>query len=158
MKGLFSGIKNAMLYIKDFCEDTAENIGEMAVTAMDTAKLQYRIVSQRNELNSMYASLGRELYSGAEGGEGDKKESEDITELCERINAKDEILRGLEKQLRIVSGKQICSGCGRFMSERYSFCPYCGKRVSDEIEEEDEFFCADITGEELDEIRQLDDI
>ena len=157
MKKIIDGAQNAFFFLKDFVEDTADNIRETAMTAMDSAKLQYRITSQRNELNAMYATLGRALYK-VEGGDAVVEESEgDISELCMRISAKDVILKGLEKQLRVVAGKIICSGCGRFMSDRYAYCPYCGKRVSDEVIE-DEFFVSDITGDELDEVRQLDDI
>ena len=56
-------IKQALLYGKDFCEDTAENIKETVVTAMDATKLSYRITAQRNELNALYASLGRNLQA-----------------------------------------------------------------------------------------------
>ena len=158
MKKIITGAKNAFFFVKDFFEDTADNLKETAMTAMDSTKLQYRIISQRNELNAMYATLGRLLYSGVnEEGESQGENEETIRGLCERINAKDEILKGLEKQLRLVAGKVICSGCGKFMSERYSYCPYCGKRVSDEIVD-DEIFTSDITVEELDEVRQLDDI
>ena len=157
MKKIIDRAQNAFFFLKDFVEDTADNIRETAMTAMDSAKLQYRITSQRNELNAMYATLGRALYK-VEGGDGVVEENEgDISELCVRISAKDEILKGLEKQLRVVAGKVICSGCGRFMSDRYAYCPYCGKRVTDEVIE-DEFFVSDITGDELDEVRQLDDI
>ena len=150
-------IRNTFFYLKDFCEDTAENIRETTVTVVDSAKLQYRITSKRNTLNAMYASLGKSLYSGANGlGEPGEK-SDEIGKLCDRIEAKEEILKGLEQQLRIVSGKVLCSSWGRFMSERYSYCPYCGKRVSENLEE-DEFFASDITADELDEVRQLDDI
>ena len=157
MKKLFDGAQNAFFYLKDFLEDTADNIRETAMTAMDSAKLQYRITSQRNELNAMYATLGRALYKVEGNDTVVEAGAEDISELCGRISAKDEILKGLEKQLRIVGGKVICSRCGRFMSDRYAFCPYCGKRVSDDIIE-DELFVSDITGDELDEVRQLDDI
>ena len=157
MKKIIDGAQNAFFFLKDFVEDTADNIKETAMTAMDSAKLQYRITSQRNELNAMYATLGRALYK-VDGGDGVVEANEgDISELCVRISAKDEILKGLEKQLRVVAGKVICSGCGRFMSDRYAYCPYCGKRVTDEVIE-DEFFVSDITGDELDEVRQLDDI
>ncbi|MBR2460875.1 MAG: hypothetical protein IKB34_06575 [Clostridia bacterium] len=158
MKNKFGDVKNAFYYFKDFCEDTAENIRETAVTVMDSAKLQYRIISQRNYLNSMYASLGRNLYNQANGNDGGELEPAEMNALCERISSKEEILKGLEKQLRIVSGKVICSSCGRFMSERYRYCPYCGKEVSDAPPEIDYTLCADITSDELDEVRQLDDI
>ena len=61
-------IKQALLYGKDFCEDTAENIKETVVTAMDATKLSYRITAQRNELNALYASLGRNLQAELVGG------------------------------------------------------------------------------------------
>ena len=118
MKKIIDGAQNVFFFLKDFVEDTADNIRETAMTAMDSAKLQYRITSQRNELNAMYATLGRALYRvEGEDGAGDDTD-EDISELCARISAKDEILKGLEKQFRVVAGKVICSGCGRFMSDR----------------------------------------
>jgi len=156
MGKFISASKNAFLYVKDFCEDTVENIRETAMTFMDSAKLQYRIISQRNELNAMYAWLGKNLIREVDGGEGG--DPADINSLCERIRSKEEILLGLERQLRIVAGKIICSGCGKFMSDKYAYCPYCGRRNGDDIVSEEESLLADISEEELDDVRQLDDI
>lgn len=150
---MFETVKNAFLYGKDFCEDTVENIRETVVTAVDCAKLHYRIVSNRNELNAMYALLGKDLLTGAEKSDSGTREAE-INKLCERIAKKEEILNGLLDQYRIVCGKVICSDCGRFMSEKYAYCPYCGKHVSDtEIEPQ-----ADVDEGELLDIREIEDI
>ena len=130
MKYDINDLKNAFFYVKDFCEDTAENLRETAVAVMDTAKLQYRITSQRNTLTAMYASLGKNLYNGVNGESVETLAPEEINSLCERIATKEEILKGLEKQLRIVSGKIICSSCGRFMSDKYRYCPYCGRKFT----------------------------
>ncbi len=146
-------LKDAFYYAKDFCEDTAENIKETVTTAVDCAKLHYRIVSSRNEINSLLAVLGRELLSGAENSENAKSE-EEINALCERIQKKEEILSGLLDQYRIVCGKVICPDCGRFMSEKYSYCPYCGKRVSDTFAEP----VSDISEEALEEVREIDEL
>lgn len=146
-------IKSALLYGKDFCEDTAENIRETVVTAVDSAKLHYRIVSNRNELNNLYAILGRSLLAGA-GTDDGKSSEEEINKLCERISKKEELLDGLLKQYRVVCGKVICPECGRFMSEKYAFCPHCGNHVND-VEDDEE---ADITGEDLSDVREIDGI
>lgn len=150
---MFDKIKSAFLYGKDFVEDTAENFRETVVTAIDSAKLHYRIVSNRNELKNLYAILGRSLLEGTGAENGEAKEAE-INKLCERIAAKEEILSGLLKQYRVVSGKIICPECGKFMSDRYSFCPYCGKHVND-VEDDD---LADISDEELDAVREIDEL
>ena len=148
-------LRKAFLYGKDFCEDTAENLKETVVTAVDGAKLQYRITSQRNELNALYAMLGRILYNETLS-EGAREESsaEEITGLCARIKTKEELLDGLQKQLRIVCGKVICPGCGRFMSEKYVFCPYCGRATSIDADEEG----ADVSSDELDDVREIDEL
>ena len=161
MKFDMDGVKGAWEYVKDFCEDTAENLKDTVETAVDTAKLQYRIIAQRKELNAMYATLGRNLYSGANTriNADEEMESEEINRLCERITAKDEILRGLERQLRIVVGKVICPKCGRFMSDRFGFCPYCGRPMkSDSIEADFDEMSSDVTLEELDKVREVDDV
>ncbi len=138
---------------KDFCEDTAENIRETVSAAVDAAKLQYRITGKRKELNSLYASLGRIMYDklpdNEEGGIG--RDTAEGIRL--RIEAKEEILGGLEKQLRIVSGKVICPNCGRFMSDKYLFCPWCGRHtgVSENAEAD-----SDVSGEELLDVREID--
>lgn len=151
-------IRRAFLYGKDFCEDTAENLRETVVTAVDSAKLQYRITSQRNELNALYATLGRILYNETlSEGEREDASAEEITGLCARIKAKESLLDGLQKQLRIVCGKVICPGCGRFMSEKYAYCPWCGRPTSVE-EDHDDSDISDISSEELDDVREIDDI
>lgn len=141
-------IKNAILYGKDFCEDTAENIKETVVNAVDCAKLHYRIVSKRNEVNALYAVLGKNLMKGTEESEAE------INALCEKITKKEDILNSLLEQYRIVCGKVICPECGRFMSEKYMYCPYCGKRVSDAIEAP----VSDISEEELIDVREIDEL
>lgn len=141
-------IKNAILYGKDFCEDTAENIKETVVNAVDCAKLHYRIVSKRNDVNALYAVLGKNLMKGTEESEAE------INALCEKITKKEDILNSLLEQYRIVCGKVICPECGRFMSEKYTYCPYCGKRVSDAIEAP----VSDISEEELIDVREIDEL
>ncbi len=148
---MFDTIKNAFLYVKDFCEDTAENIKETAINAVDCAKLHYRIVAKRNEINNLYALLGKNLMNSSE--ENESKEAA-INALCEKITQKEEILSGLLDQYRLVCGKVICPDCGRFMSEKYSYCPYCGNHVSDLTDTPD----ADVTDEELFDIREIDEI
>lgn len=150
-------LKNLFYFIKDFGEDTAENIRETTVTAVDSAKLRYRITAQRNEINAMYASLGRKLYCENEGASSFELTADEVDEICKRIRLKNEILKGLERQLRVVSGKVICPSCGRFMSEKYSYCPYCGKRITTVFAENEELGI-DVTAEELDLVREIDDI
>ena len=147
-------LKNAFFYAKDFCEDTAENIKETVTTAVDCAKLHYRIVSQRNELNSLYAILGKSLMNGAEDDDAQKKEKQ-INALLERINKKEELLAGLLEQYRIVSGKVICPDCGKFLSEKYPYCPYCGNLVNNLADEISE---SDVTQEELEDVREIDEL
>ncbi len=139
-------IKNLFLYGKDFCEDTAENLKETLSSAVDSAKLQYRITSQRKQLNALYSSLGRMCVEGQ-----DEMEAE-MANLLPRIKKKEELLAGLEDQLRIVCGKVICPDCGRFMSEKYVFCPWCGRVTGADSEEPE----SDITYEELFDIREID--
>ena len=148
---MFEKIKGAVLYGKDFLHHTAENFRETAITAVDCAKLHYRIVSNRNELKNLYAILGRTLLIGT--GDGGEHEAE-INKLCERIKAKEDVLSGLLKQYRVVAGKVICPECGKFMSDSYAYCPYCGKHVSDVSEDDG----SDISEEELDAVREIDEL
>lgn len=144
---MIEALRKAFLSGRDFCEDTSENIKETLSAAIDAAKLQYRITSMRKELNALYATIGRAAYNGMQESE------ETLKGIRLRIEAKEELLSGLEKQLRIVSGKVICPGCGRFMSDKYSFCPWCGRHTGISEDEETE---ADVSGEELLDIREID--
>ena len=146
--------KSAFYYGKDFCEDTAENLKETLITAVDCTKLHYRIVSQRNELNNLYAILGRTLLKGAEDEDNAKKE-ERINSLIEKITLKEDILFGLVEQYRIVSGKVICPDCGKFMNDKYSFCPWCGNLVKDFPVDDVE---SDVTVEDLADVREIDEL
>ena len=149
---MFDMLKSAFLYGKDFCEDTAENIKETVTNAVDCAKLHYRIVSKRNDLNNLYAILGKLLMTGVQSDDSEREQT--INSICERINKKEELLAGLLEQYRLVSGKVICPDCGRFMSERYTFCPYCGNHVSDSAA----LLEADVTDEELLEVQEIDEL
>ncbi len=139
-------IKNIFLYGKDFCEDTAENLKETLTSAVDSAKLQYRITSQRNQLNALYAQVGRLFVS-----ESDELEDE-LTVLLPRIKHKEDILADLEDQLRVVCGKTICPDCGRFMSEKYVYCPWCSRPTGADSDAAE----SDVTYEELSDIREID--
>ncbi len=149
-------IKQALLYGKDFCEDTAENIKETVVTAMDATKLYYRITAQRNELNALYASLGRNALAELTDKENGRLSEDEIARISSRINAKEEILSDLEKQYRVVSGKVICPKCGKFISDNVAFCPFCGRAT--DISADYTEYDSDISDDELDELRELDEI
>lgn len=179
--------KELFLYTKDFFEDTAENIKETVVTAVDSAKLQYKITNQRNELNALYASLGKISIQMSEGTATTKpkikaadkgtsengqnktdgkrtaekpkivSEKEDVAEkLKNRAAQKEEILDGLQNQLRIVAGKVICPSCGRFMSDKFLFCPWCGRHINQSFDYDTD--SADVSSEELDNIREIDEL
>ena len=143
--------RSALLYCKDFCEDTVENLRETVVTAVDTAKLQYKITALRNEINVLYSLIGR--IKIAEGSDEEAEGECDIEVLKARIEQKEELLCGLEKQYRVVCGKVICPECGRFMSEKYTYCPWCGRRMGEESEQD-----SDVTEEILLEIREIDEL
>ena len=147
-------LRSALLYCKDFCEDTAENLRETVVTAVDTAKLQYKITALRNEINVLYSLMGRIKISELSGEDPEEGEALDAAVLKERIEQKEELLCGLEKQYRVVCGKVICPQCGRFMSEKYTYCPWCGRRIGEEDTEQD----SDVTEETLLEIREIDEL
>ncbi len=149
-------IKQALLYGKDFCEDTAENIKETVVTAMDATKLHYRITAQRSELNALYAALGRNVQAELNGKDSGRLSEDEIARISSRINAKEEILSDLEKQYRVVSGKVICPKCGKFISDNVAFCPFCG-RATDMSADYNEYD-SDISDDELSELRELDEI
>ena len=151
---MMESLKNAILYGKDFCEDTIENLRETVVTAVDTAKLQYKINALRNEINLLYSVLGRDKYLEETESSEEKAEAEEIKILCERIKQKEELLAGLEKQYRVVCGKVICPDCGKFMSDNYTFCPWCGRRIGDDDSDEE----ADVTEDALLEIREIDEL
>ena len=151
---MIENLKNALLYGKDFCEDTVENLRETIVTAVDTAKLQYKINALRNEINVLYAVLGRGKYLEEYESSADGANEEEVKLLCERIKQKEELLAGLEKQYRVVCGKVICPDCGKFMSDSYTFCPWCGRRIGEENTEEE----ADVTEDALLELREIDEL
>lgn len=155
-KEMIEKIKQALLYGKDFCEDTAENIKETVVTAVDATKLQYRITAQRNELNSLYGALGRDAYAEMNGGIDGILSEDETARICSRIAAKEEILKDLERQYRMVSGKVICPSCGKFISDVSSFCPFCGRAT--DISADYDGFDADLSDDELEELREIEEL
>ncbi len=149
-------IKKALLYGKDFCEDTAENIKETVVTAVDATKLRYRITSQRNELNALYATLGKNTFAELCEKDDGRLSEDEVSGLCSRIAAKEIILCDLEKQFRIVCGKVICPKCGKFISDKNAFCPFCGRATDISADYSD--YDSDISDSDLDELREIDEV
>ena len=133
-----------------------ENIKETVVTAMDATKLHYRITAQRNELNALYAALGRNVQAELTDKESGRLSEEDIARISARINATEEILSDLEKQYRVVSGKVICPKCGKFISDNVAFCPFCGRAT--DISADYTEYDSDISDDELDELREIEEL
>lgn len=151
----WQGVKDLLYYAKDICEDGIDELREYVISVADKTRLQRRITAQRKELNAMYAALGRDAVISFDK-EADMSDGAVSSELCDRIRAKEEVIDGLERQLRIVAGQVICPSCGRFISERYSFCPYCGKRMG--TASPDSWCDGDVSNEELAMVREIDDI
>lgn len=151
----WQGVKDLFYYAKDVCEDGIDELRECVVSFADRTRLQRRITAQRNELNAMYAALGKDVLLSSDKVV-DISYGAVSSEICDRIKAKEKLIDGLERQLRIVAGQVICPSCGRFMSQRYSFCPYCGKRTSSAPC--DTCCDGDVSNEELAMVREIDDI
>lgn len=120
-----------------FGEDVRTSAGKLAKGAIDGSKKMAEKVKIKNSLsqaesrlNAVYIEIGKkyeELYSE----QGD----EHFTEL---------LAQGAEARLQIAQAKvelaaldsaSICEGCGKYVMDGQRFCPYCGLKQPEPVQE-----------------------
>lgn len=126
--------------------DVKNSVKGNAELVRDVTKARYALLQAERQLKKLFFELGTLTYS-AHCDESDC--AEESARLFEAIAAKRDEVNESRRIYNALCGKVECDHCGKLISVKYDYCPYCGEKVFHEITEDDlaaEDGCTDCTG------------
>ena len=128
--------------MRTFWEDLSKRIGEKAESvsnkageAVEIQKLKSQIRALERGTEEDLIDLGRMVYEYFEAGNLVGSEAEG---LCEAIRSRKQSIEDYEKRIIAVRGEFSCKNCGKTISNKMAYCPYCGEKMEAEATAEDE--------------------
>ena len=109
----------------DLAADVAYGVGTKATELLSVAKMNVRIVSLKNDVNTRFRELGELLYATHTGT---PTESEILFAKMEEIDALKAEIAELEAALGREK-KAACETCGAEIQEGDAFCRTCGDQL-----------------------------
>ena len=109
---------------------TADKTGKIA----KETKMRMKMNELKSEINDIYQEIGKKVY---EKHTREEKISikKDLEEECTKIDMiSDEIEELLQQCLELKDRKQ-CSNCFAQIDKEYKFCPNCGEKQKEPVEE-----------------------
>ena len=115
--------------------ETAESVSNKAGEAVEIQKLKSQIRALERGTEEDLIDLGRMVYEYFEAGNLVGSEAEG---LCEAIRSRKQSIEDYEKRIIAVRGEFSCKNCGKTISNKMAYCPYCGEKMEAEATAEDE--------------------
>ena len=121
--------------------DTFQTVSGKTRDSVELTRLGAQERGVANELNALYAQIGR-CYVDGEGGES-------MNDLCVRVKELREKLDALADQKAALRNRNRCPACGAAVEKSARFCPSCGRRMPEveqpkaEDERDDASYCPD---------------
>lgn len=115
--------------------ETAESVSNKAGEAVEIQKLKSQIRALERGTEEDLIDLGRMVYEYFEAGNLVGSEAEG---LCEAIRSRKQSIEDYEKRIIAVRGEFSCKNCGKTISNKMAYCPYCGEKMEAEAAAEDE--------------------
>ena len=115
--------------------ETAESVTAIASDAVELQKLKHQIRNLARGNSYDLEDLGRAVYQKFQEG---SLEDETATELCGAIQEREEQIQVLNDKIAIIKGEQTCPVCGRTVSKEMTYCPYCGTKMPEFPQAEEE--------------------
>lgn len=115
--------------------ETAESVSNKAGEAVEIQKLKSQIRALERGTEEDLIDLGRMVYEYFEAGNLVGSEAEG---LCEAIRSRKQSIEDYEKRIIAVRGEFSCKNCGKTISNKTAYCPYCGEKMEAEATAEDE--------------------
>lgn len=117
---------------KEVAGFTAKKTGELT----EAAKLKINQKSLEKKLEDCFEDAGMLYYDCVKNGNDHNDEIAEIFAQCDDYGAQ---IDELKTKIAKLVGKSICPKCGKEMTEKYGFCPYCGTeipKIEDDASEE----------------------
>lgn len=130
--------------MRNFLEDLGKRLGETAESvtnkageAMEIQKLKSQIRTLERENDSDLAELGLAVYDQFKSG---TEVGEEAAGLCEAIQSREESIAECLQKISDVKGDSQCEECGKTVGKGMAYCPFCGHKMPEIIEEAAEDF------------------
>ena len=116
---------------------TADKTGKIA----KETKLKLKISQLRTQVSDVYEEIGKKVYEKHIREDGEAKEDieEKLEELCTKIDVLSDEIEDLLQQCLELRDKKQCKNCYVEMDKEYRYCPNCGAKQDDKINQEDEY-------------------
>lgn len=140
--------------MKDFFEnlgkkitETAEIVGKKTGEVVDSVsqktgemleeqKIKSQIRTLKKGNNRDFGDMGKMIYEQFKNGE---QVDAPFAELCENIKQREASIEEYNKQIAQLKGFDVCKNCQTGLEPGTVFCPKCGTKVNEEVEDEDVF-------------------
>ena len=110
---------------------TADKTGKIA----KETKLKFKIGELRTQINDIYEEIGKKVYE-KHIREEKIDVQKDLEEQCTKIDVLSDEIDSLLKECLELKDKKQCPKCYKEIEKGNKFCPYCGKKQTEEPERE----------------------
>jgi rRNA maturation endonuclease Nob1 len=101
-----------------------KDVSQKAKDLSGTAKLTMDIHSKEDQLEDLYAQLGKRYFEAYSG--------EDTDEQIQQIRELLTVIEDMKKELQKLKGTRVCPECGEQVGSEDSFCKSCGAKLEKE--------------------------
>ena len=115
--------------VKDIFTKTAKDAVKASNTAVEYAKLKFKLSETNDKIKENYAQIGKLIYSTSIGEQVD---SDDVEKICNEITELLKQAEEYEEAINKASNKKLCPECGVKIPNDSVFCPKCGNKLADE--------------------------
>ena len=110
--------------MKRSLESTGKQVGKKSKEFSESLQLKSKIAAEKDALETMYRSIGRQVYEHATEEEAERF-AEEFLSIQKTLKRKAE----LEEELAVLEGAVYCEECGAKLDRNAVFCSRCGSRV-----------------------------
>ena len=110
--------------MKRSLESTGKQVAKKTKDFSESLQLKSKIAAEKDALETMYRSIGRQVYEHATEEEAERF-AEEFLSIQKTLKRKAE----LEEELAVLEGAVYCEECGAKLDRNPVFCSRCGSRV-----------------------------
>lgn len=107
-------------------KNVAATAGKKTDETIRVSKLKVKVSQLNSDIKNKNEKLGALVYEMAKSGE---KDTEAFDAIIAELDAANEELADIEKQLDDVKGVVTCPSCGAKTDNENAFCPKCGGKL-----------------------------
>lgn len=135
MVEFFDNLKEGLKDIGKTISEKADVVSKKTEEVVEVQKMKSQIRTLKRGNDRDFRDIGKMIYERFQKGEPFDNE---FTELCEAIQERDASIAEYKEKVADLQGCDLCPNCDAHISDADTYCPKCGARLDDEIDE-DEF-------------------